>query len=122
MSHYPAKSSSEDQVSAVHSREVFERRSSAVPSVAEGKQAGCKVWILNAKATIPANRSPREVFERRSSAVPSVAEGKQAGEKAWKLNCKRAISFFKQRSLNKRPLFLLTPVLYLLLSIKRIGY
>ena len=64
----------------------------------------------------------REVFERRSSAVPSGAEGKQAGLDAWNLNTKRAISFFKQRSLNKRPLFLLTPVLYLLLSIKRIGY
>jgi hypothetical protein len=53
----PARSSSEVEKQAAlnawklnvreaHAREVFERRSSAVPSVAEGKQAGLDAWKL----------------------------------------------------------------------------
>jgi hypothetical protein len=78
-----------------HSREVFERRSSAVPSGAEGKQAGREVWKRN-----ESDARPREGFERRSSAVPSGAEGKQAGEEGWKPNesetCPREVWRFNE--------------------------
>jgi hypothetical protein len=51
----------------VYSREVFERRSSAVPSGAEGKQAGEKAWKLKSKRVSLFRREDlsREVFEQR---------------------------------------------------------
>jgi hypothetical protein len=60
---HPARSSSEDSISEASPREVFERRSSAVPSGAEGKQAGCKGWNLNSKHVSLCRREacPREV-------------------------------------------------------------
>jgi hypothetical protein len=81
------------------SREVFERRSSAVPSGAEGKQAGIKVWKLNSSDTpLPARSSSAvekqagiKVWKLNSSDTPlparsSSAVEKQAGIRVWKLN------------------------------------